>query len=254
MEFITKQDFFSMVNQQKAILEIGKLGNPLFRNSKNIDVYTKEELVARYQSDPDVDKQEIADVDYLVRDNDWTVIPDKFDYIASSHNIEHVPCLVSFFRNAAHVLKPGGQIFAVIPDYRYCFDTDKLPSTILDVMEARYLNRKKPGIRIVLEHILLHNPVNDPAVHWGKGAYQLTAGKYSEIAPEQLKRALANDFSKYHDAHCWKFTPESFQYIVSMLYEIGEIDFRMVKLYPTRPGTFEFFVILEKTVQTIDNK
>lgn len=235
-----------MVDPTKSILEIGKLCNPIFVKSKNLDVFSREELVDKYKNDPNLNIKKIAEVDYVVRNNDWSEIKERFDYLISSHNIEHVPCLIGFFTNAGHVLKDGGQIFAVIPDYRYCFDTDKLPSNILDVIEAKHLNRKKPGIREVLETMLLHNPVNDPAFHWNKGAYRLSADKYFELEPERIKQALTNDFSQYHDAHCWKFTPGKFRYIVDTLWEIGEIEFKVVQLFHTRPGTFEFFVIMKK--------
>jgi hypothetical protein len=244
--FIERVQFFGMVNQRKHILEIGKLGNPIFPESRNVDVFTRDELVYLYRNDPTVDPEKIMPVDYVVKNNDWSVIEEKFDYLVTSHNIEHTPCLIGFFRNASHVLKVGGKIFAALPDYRYCFDVEKLPSTILDVIEAKYLKREKPGIREVLETMLLRSPVCDPEVLWKKGDYQLTASKYFEIEPSRLKKVLGKDFSRYIDAHCWKFTPDTFRYIVNTLCEIGEIDFKLEKIYPTRPGSVEFYVILEK--------
>jgi SAM-dependent methyltransferase len=246
LAFSEREKFFSMVNQRKSILEIGKLGNPIFQESKNVDVFTRDELVFLYRKDPNVDPKKITQVDYVVKNNDWSVIEEKFDYLVTSHNIEHTPCLISFFRNASHVLKDGGKIFAALPDYRYCFDVDKLPSTILDVIEAKYLKREKPGIRDVLETMLLRSSVFDPAILWQKGEYQLTASKYFEIEPSRLKKVLGKDFSKYFDAHCWKFTPDSFRYIVNTLHEIEEIDFKLVNIYHTQPDSVEFFVILEK--------
>jgi hypothetical protein len=244
--FIERAQFFGMIDQGKLILEIGKLGNPIFPESRNVDVFTRDELVFLYRKDPAVDPEKIMPVDYVVKNNDWSVIGEKFDYLVTSHNIEHTPCLIGFFRNASHVLKDGGKIFAAIPDYRYCFDVDKLPSTILDVIEAKYLKREKPGIRDVLETMLLRSPVSDPVVLWQKGNYQLTGSKYFEIEPSRLTKVLGKDFSRYIDAHCWKITPDTFRYIVNTLYEIGEIDFKVEKIYPTRPGSVEFYVILEK--------
>jgi hypothetical protein len=244
--FTGRQGFFNMVDQGKPILEIGKLCNPIFPGSRNVDVFTRDELLIKYKKDVTVDPEKITEVDYVVKSNDWTVINEKFDYLVTSHNIEHLPCLIGFFRNASHVLNDGGKIFGAIPDYRYCFDVDKIPSTILDVIEAKYLKRDKPGIRDVLETMLLRSPIFDPAVLWQKGEYRLTASKYFEIEPSRLKKILSKDFSIYFDAHCWKFTPDTFRYIVDTLYEIGEIDFKLVKIFHTRPDTLEFFVILEK--------
>lgn len=245
-QFIDRQSFFGMVDQTTSILEIGKLCFPIFPESKNLDVFTREELVFKYRNDPSVDPDKIVDVDFLIRNNDWSVIHEKFDSLITSHFIEHVPCLIGFFRNAGHVLKEKGRIYAAIPDYRYCFDVDKMPSTILDVIEAKYLNRKKPGIREVLETMLVRSPIMDPAIHWQKGEYQLTADKYFEIEPARLKKVLAKDFSVYRDAHCWKFTPPNFKYIVETLWEIGEIDFRVERIFHTRHNTLEFYVILKR--------
>lgn len=94
--------------------------------------------------------------------------------------------------------------------------------------------------------MLLRSSVFDPAILWQKGEYQLTARKYFEIEPSRLKKVLGKDFSKYFDAHCWKFTPDSFRYIVNTLHEIEEIDFKLVNIYHTQPDSVEFFVILEK--------
>jgi SAM-dependent methyltransferase len=243
---ISRTEFFGMIGDTKNILEIGKLSSPVFRQSKNIDIFSRAELIEYYRSDKTIDPQNIGEVDFVIKNNDWTIIDERFDYLVTSHNIEHMPCLVNFFRNCNHVLKDDGKIFAVIPDYRYCFDTDKIPSTIIDVLEAWYLRRDKPGIRMVLEHILLHNPNNDPEYHWSKGPYELTAKKYSGLDPLRIKEVMQSDFSGYIDAHCWKFTPESFCSVVNALYQIGAINFTVSKMFPTKRNTYEFYVILEK--------
>jgi hypothetical protein len=244
---IDRNEFFGMIDGSKSILEIGKLTSPVFKQSKNIDVFNRVELIEHYQGDSTIDPDKIGDVDYVVKNNDWTCIHERFDYLVTSHNIEHVPCLIHFFHNAGHVLQDNGKIYAAIPDYRYCFDTDKIPSTILDVLEARYLRRDKPGMRDVIEHMLLHHSNNDPSFHWSKGSYRLTAKKYFELEPHRLKRVMQNDFSRYFDVHCWKFTPESFSYIINTLYEMGETNFKVSKVFVTKMNTYEFFVIMEKS-------
>jgi hypothetical protein len=75
----------------------------------------------------------------------------------------------------------------------------------------------------------------------------ITGEKYLSIDLEALKKKMASDFTKYIDGHCWKFYPESFQYIVDALHTLGLSEFRTVQVHDTPRDMLEFFVELEKT-------
>ena len=136
-----RYDFINLINTTKNILEIGVLDKPCINinssNYKVIDVFTTQELKDLYKNDPYVNIENIKNVDYINKNNDIynKIIDIYFDYIVSSHNIEHSPCLISFLINLSSVLKSDGKIFLMIPDHRYCFDKYRNESTILDVLD-----------------------------------------------------------------------------------------------------------------------
>jgi SAM-dependent methyltransferase len=239
-EIKNRIDFFKMIDVNLSILEVGKLCFPIFENSKNIDVFTREENIGNYLHDPNVNKKNMCKVDYLIKDNNW-IIDDRFDYVVSSHNIEHSPCLISFLKNIEKSLKSEGFAFLAIPDYRYCFDANKSLSNLIDILDAYYTERIRPGFRSIVEHRLLSTH-NDPFEHWNghekKNINEYNLGSIYKIIQEV-------NFNTYNDSHCWMFTPESFEEIVKSLSELKLINLSIKEIYPTLRNSLEFFCILE---------
>ncbi len=236
--------FFKEINTSKNILEIGKLHAPIFKSSKNLDVFSKEQLVEHYKDDANLNVNNISDVDYVIKDNDWSDVPPDFDYVVTSHNMEHVPCLVTFLNNIHDSLKPEGLVFIAIPDYRYCFDRHKLPSNIIDVLDAFYSKRTKPSVRNILEQCLISSHNN--AIQYWASDYQLTDDAYNKIDVEKCKGLINLNFDTYIDSHCWKFTPDNFQYIINTLNELGLIKLKINKIYTTERNSHEFYIKLSK--------
>lgn len=236
-------DFFSMIDDDLSILEVGKLCFPIFENSKNIDVFSKEELIENYSNDTNVNVEKMCDVDYLIKDNNW-LVDDKFNYIVSSHNIEHSPCLVSFINNIDKCMEDDGFAFLVIPDFRYCFDANKSPSSLVDVLDSYYTKRSVPGLKSVVEHKLLSTH-NNHIQHWSGGDKENNSKFEFDI--DSLKEIIKNtDFNAYNDVHCWMFTPESFEKLISSLNELCLINLTVREIYPTQKNSNEFFCVLEK--------
>lgn len=118
-KIFNRLDFINLIpNDERLILEIGPLCNPCMvgkrKNVYTVDYFTKEELIQNYLKDPNVDKSKICHVNYVIKDKlkYSDVITDKrFDVCFSSHNIEHVPCLITFLNNVSSVLNPNSYIF-----------------------------------------------------------------------------------------------------------------------------------------------
>lgn len=63
----------------------------------------------------------------------------KYDFIVTSHAIEHFANPIHTLKLwEQHVLKPGGYVLSIIPDYQYCFDR-KRPLTTIDHLIADYI-------------------------------------------------------------------------------------------------------------------
>lgn len=75
----------------------------------------------------------------------------KYDFIVTSHAIEHFANPIHTLKMwEQHVLKPGGYILSVVPDYRYCFDR-KRPLTTIDHLIADYIEDVGEGDKTHIE-------------------------------------------------------------------------------------------------------
>jgi len=250
--------FNAQVPKQGLSLEIGALDRP-WRHPKHhtnriLDVYDKPGLIRRYHGDPNVNPANIVDVDYRWEGGGQTyadLIPhERFDFALSSHNIEHQPDLVWYLRNLSSVLRPGGKIYFVIPDHRYCFDHFRTESELSQVLAAHIMSHRAPTVADLLDHHLM-TAHNDPVRHW-KGVHgapaaveraDLTRSLYAE-----LKKAMDDGTfaASYRDCHVWKFTPASFGRIVTALHELGLVDLRLEMRTDTLRGSNEFYAVLAK--------
>ncbi len=62
---------------------------------------------------------------------------ERFDWIVSSHNFEHLADPVGFLCDCEALLSPGGLVGLIIPDKRYTFDRFQRPSQLADLLRAR---------------------------------------------------------------------------------------------------------------------
>jgi hypothetical protein len=254
-------------------LEIGPLHAPICSRETHevryLDVFSTNELKARYASDPDVPIDRIVDVDYVWRGEFYgDLMPERFDYVVSSHNIEHVPCLVAYLSNLSSCLKIGGKIYLAIPDKRYCFDHFKPESSIAEVLDAHFTKRQKPAPWQIVRHELLrtHNNASD---HWkgehGVPAYMLDGDVTAEgslsseivdglSSPQQngSRQSLLEKLSRFYanpdycDTHVWIMTPFSFARIMHFLTANNLVPLELTELYPTEARSHEFYAVLSR--------
>jgi hypothetical protein len=271
----------------KSALEIGPLHAPICRRPasdvKYLDAFTTQELRDHYTSDPNVDAAAIVDVDYVWRGERYEVlIRERFDSVVTSHNIEHMPCLVDFLDNLESVLKPGGKVYLAIPDKRYCFDHYKSESSISDVLDAFILGKKAlPASALVRQALVVTH--NESMRHWagdhGEPAFlnpsefrrrsgrilgdedkipaDSPVGKSSpagrDMPPghdmfDRLRQLYSLDSSAHTgDQHAWVFTPGSFAEIMFLLSYLGLSGLAIERLHPTDFGSHEFYVVLCKS-------
>jgi len=248
-----REDFFGPVaSQQGLVLEIGPLHTPICKrpkcNVRYLDVFTTDELRTNYADDPQVPVGQIVDIDYVWKGERYNeLMSERFDCVVSSHNIEHVPCLVSFLANLSSCLVDGGRVFLAIPDKRTCFDHFKIESSVVDVLEAHYRKDTRPPPSALLRHLLLRTH-NDSIRHWkgDHGTPDLPEGLGSKAGVMQLKLQQLHETTDYIDTHTWVFTPGSFAEIVQYLFHEGLTGLETERLYPTEYGSHEFYAVLIK--------
>jgi hypothetical protein len=159
------------------------------------------------------------------------------------HCLEHQPDLVGHLEEVGQLLLPGGAYFLLVPDKRYCFDYFIPLSNLAEVLVAHRQQRRMHTLRSVIECRALTTH-NDSLRHW-----QGDHGIIYEGLEGRLQAALEefdNADGKYIDVHAWYFTPDSASAILSALQSIGLSELAVHRVYPTRYGANEFWIILRK--------
>ena len=228
-------------------LEIGPGHNPKLRGEHiaYFDVFDSARLrenARRYGIDASrVPKK----IDYISENGDLRTIPEKFDLIFSSHQIEHSTDLIKYLNDIASLLKPEGILALIVPDKRYTFDYFR-DTTMEDVL-AQHLGEQHPkghSIKPWLEHHLRMTH-NDPVRHW-QGDHGKPLQKLEDI---RAYIEAYNAINGYVDIHRWIFTDDSFRGIIRQLIETGFIAFRDVKVYNTLKNTLQFTAICQTGAQ-----
>ena len=233
-------------------LEIGPLDSPIVPKQGTrvlyVDHATTEDLTKKYDGDPNVG--DIVTVDAVWGDNrledalrDHLQSAGPLRYAVASHVIEHVPDVVGWLQQIAHVLEPGGTLRLAIPDKRYCFDVHRTPTDVGALVAAHLEGRTRPPAAAVFDFWSRYTHVDAAALWAGEEPPPIGPGQ----DPFALGKATeAFGAADYHDVHCWVFTPASFLEVVDRLAGLDLLSFALQDLVPTAPGGIELFAVLER--------
>jgi SAM-dependent methyltransferase len=181
------------------------------------------------------------DIHYVSPTAELGIVQERFDAAISSHVIEHQPDLIAHLESVRRLLRPGGLYFALLPDKNFCFDHFNALSTIGDLLEAHLERRTRHTVRSQIA-FAANRTHNEAWRHW--------RGDHGTILPSPAVIArLVDEYvsrdGSYVDSHAWYFEPSSFRQAIDLLRALDEIDFSVLRLYPTLMGSDEFWVILE---------
>jgi SAM-dependent methyltransferase len=247
------------------VLEIGPYHAPiapkaLGYRATTLDIVAADALRARAAIDPTIGPRgaeaieevdlvgSACDVGDLVRTR---LGPDKrFDWILSSHNIEHLPDPIRFLAQCGSVLAPGGVLRLAVPDKRGCFDHFRPMSDIGEWLEAFRERRTQPTVYQVFREECYRAEMI--ARNGGRGRWRL--GEVHLHAPAPVERSLelyrawfgpaGTEPAEYLDTHCWAFTPDSFELLVRDVIAFGLAPLEVAVVSRTRGN--EFFVDLRR--------
>ena len=258
--------------QHLRTLEIGCGGYPFLRGEtvKYFETMSTEALKQHYIDVGYPIEGFIEKFDFVSATGDLGIVNETFDIVFTSHVIEHCPDLVEHFQNVSRLLNRGGLYVLIVPDKRYCFDHYNPESTIAEVIDAFANEHKTARLADVIHHTYTRTH-NNPVLHWlgehGKRyGYRDTplepdanikirgetfADDGKGLNREQILRLIEKyaetlDSGEYISAHNWRFTPESFGYIVNLLNALEFIDLKLYRLCHTLWGRLEFIALLEK--------
>ena len=190
----------------------------------------------------------VEEMDFVWKDG--TPLPsyfnanEKFDFVVSSHVMEHVPNLLGFLQQQRQVCKDEGIICFVVPDVRLSGEHFRPLTTPAQLIEAFLLNRDKPSPGMVYE--ASYHIFDWPGLANLKARHVLETkrGYTTEQAMEFARYALDN----YVDVHCWSFTHAGMEDLFRELKEAGCFDFDVLAvdqiaeeivctLRPSRPAS-----------------
>jgi predicted SAM-dependent methyltransferase len=233
------------ITKEKEGIEIGPKHCPVAPKRAGyqclcLDILSEVQLIEAANADPGMRRDQIGDiepVDLLGSAQDIASLvrnkfgARKFDYVVSSHNFEHLPDPIRFLAACRDVLKPGGYVTMAIPDLRCCFDFFLPASTVGDLLEAYFECRTRPSDKQIFfrnamraqwksaqgifDSFSLHAPLEQ--IHPVTGVLSTSFAFWKDRVQRQAR--------DYLNAHCWTFTPASFQLICLDLQSLSLLPF-----------------------------
>lgn len=238
-----------------AGLELGPLSRPtVSRSESNIyyaDHMSLRGLKKKYKHTHIV-LEDIAPVDFIIKGKSLAadVKGKKFDYVIASHVIEHIPDTISWLKDVAQILKPGGILSLVIPDKRYTFDITRDLSKPADILGAYFDKNKRFTSRDIYDFLTNARADVIPGQVFNNPTAPVTNKPiYNEKLIHDLVKRNATG-KEYIDCHCFVFSPASFFAIFRELINWDLLDYEIVGFHDTAPNDMEFFVSLKKSTKT----
>ena len=264
-------EILKFVTKEKRGIEIGPWHSPLAPktegyNCLSLDVYDATEQRKRLRELPDgqdyladrIETVELvgsaAEIKSLV---DALGELSAFDYVVSSHNIEHIPNPIKFIQGCGEVLKKGGVLSLAVPDRRVEMDYFRPFTTLAEWLEAYFYDQDRPGLTQIFESrsvvsrykqgdelLISHSIGDDP-----RNVVPLPGlrGHF-----EWFKNSVKNKDTEYHDLHCWAFTPSSFKLLVTDLMHIRLSPFQILAL--SKVNGNEFYIHLQNVGYDADQR
>jgi len=230
-------------------LEIGPSHQPRFAkadgfNVEIVDHASADQLRTKYAS-AGVDTSRIEEVDYVSDGRSLhDVVPRRgeYDFVFSSHVIEHIPDFVSYFKSCEMLLKSGGKAILAVPDKRYCFDAFQNPSTTGEVLQAFHEQRTRHTPAAAFD-FGANMAAMDGVQAWPKNGIGLV-GFINDMPAAWTHYHDTRHSTEYRDYHGWRFTPSSFRLIIRDLNELGILELKEAAFAVS--DIYEFYIILSR--------
>jgi len=252
---LRRRRILSLAPLNKGVgLEIAPLDSPIALKEecdvRYIDVLDTHRLHDHFRGDPNVNLDDVVDIDFALHDGDGRIrslaevaSPDgPYEWVVASHVIEHVPDLIGWLANIAEVLKDEGHLLLVVPDKRYTFDTQRPLTTVGQILEAHSYRHKTPSERAVFDHF--RSIVAVPAADLWAGRPGSDYPRVYTFEDAAHMRQISLETGDYTDSHVWLFTPSV---LIDQIVELGRLglcDFIVEHLIDTAPNELEFSISL----------
>jgi SAM-dependent methyltransferase len=210
------------------------------------DRISYKDLVEREKDNPDRKSNglSVASVDFVWSERKQLsqCTPIKFDYILSSHVLEHVPDFLGFLYQQRACLNDNGIIAFVLPDTSRMGEYFRPTTTASQIINAYYSRSTNPNPGQVYEALKYMLDVG--------GITDFTGKQYTDFKNFYSDKQIIDFINlaryKYLDVHCWAFTVNSFPSVMKELKDVGLFDFDIVDI-KSGETALEFYVKLKPT-------
>lgn len=245
------------IEPHHRILEIGPYHKPIAPKSlgyrtTSLDILDTATLRRLAADDPHIAPHEIAAIEEVdvvgsacdLADHVRAACgPDvRFEWVLSSHNIEHMPNPIRFLRQAADVLAEGGVLRLAVPDKRACFDHFRPLTDVSEWLQAFDENRVQPTVYQVFREDCLRSELEmggRTLQSWQLGDMEGGRLRPAASSLEIYRRWFGGERPRHYvDTHCWAFTPDSFELLVRDAIAFGLVPLRVEKVSATRGHEF----------------
>lgn len=239
----------SLVERDAFGLEIGPGHSPVFPKADgwNVEIadYAPTDYIRAMRAAEGGNPAFVEEVDHVTDGRSLEeVVPKEiaYDFIFSSHNIEHLPDIIGFLKSCDNLLKKNGKVILVIPDKRFTFDALRNTSTTGEALEA-YQNRlKRHTSRSIYDYnanILFMDGKNT----WGRDDFgSLLIEKSVQTAKVLFDRSIESE--EYIDNHGWCLTPASFRLMLHDFNELGLVEVQEEWIVDQQQ--WEFYAVLSR--------
>lgn len=225
-------------------LEIGAMDMPFVAPGEGhcqfADFRTTEELRDLADSIDGHYPEFVVPVTYDLR-RGYEAITTKYDWIAASHVLEHIPDMIWWLGELRSKLKDGGIVFLVVPDRRFTFDRHRRETNLTDAVSAHQQRLRLPSYQQVFDHYFYTTTQLVPRDIWRGAPVGPPLKDYALAARRALDAVM-----HYEDAHCSVFTPTSFAELMQDLIASGLVKFRLETLRSTQLDQLDFSAVLRR--------
>lgn len=202
------------IKNDGKILEIGPLNKPFFHKSDfNVyyaDINSTEDVKSIYSSYNSNEEfiNSIVDIDYVIKESYEDTFKDsgeKFDYVFSSHVLEHVPDPIQYLIDISKILSDNGKLCLLLPNKEFTFDHFRENSSFADLFDMYLRGDEINTPRLVLDSMIDSVNVNNPIIFWNKELDQYPNPNVKACLDNYSN--YVNDFNNHiFDGHLWVFT------------------------------------------------
>lgn len=232
------------------VLEIGPSLRPMAPRCAGYDVTIVDHLdtasLREKYKDTGVDLDIIEEVNYVWEGQPLPELVGRshFDWAIAAHVAEHTPDLIQFLNDFGEVLTPTGRLGLVLPDKRFCFDSERPSSTIARIIDAHERRDIRPSVGAIAEHCI-YAIKQDESIAWVPGA---TGHREPVLTIDQTHdRINRGRAGEYIDVHVWCFTMDEFRELVAKLQTLGLLNLEISRIH--QPDNCpEFYVEFQRTM------